>query len=68
VGILLHVEVYTWSICPSVSLHAYRFLVGRPEGKKQHGRRWEDNVNVNRKQITVVVATVNSPLYPSTAG
>jgi hypothetical protein len=55
-------------------------MVGTLEGKKPRGRprhRWEDNGNMNRKQITfvvvivvvvVVVDIVNSPLYCSTAG
>jgi len=57
------------------------FMVGTLEGKKSRGRprhRWEDNGNMNRKQITfvvvivvvvfVVVDIVNSSLYCSTAG
>ena len=56
-------------------------MVGTLEGKKSRGRprhRWEDNGNMNRKQITfvvvivvvvfVVVDIVNSSLYCSTAG
>jgi len=56
-------------------------MVGTPDGKKPHGRprdRWEDNVNMNRKQrtfvvvvVTVVVVVVDiviSPLYCRTVG
>jgi hypothetical protein len=55
-------------------------MVGTPAVKKPRGRprhRWEDNGNMNGKQITfvvvvfvvvVVVDIVNSPLYCSTAG
>jgi hypothetical protein len=34
----------------------YRFLIGRPEGKRQLGRRrhrWEDNINMDLREIGV---------------
>jgi hypothetical protein len=34
--------------------NAYKILVGKPEGKKQHGRpkdRWKDNIKIYFKEI-----------------
>jgi hypothetical protein len=35
----------------------YRFLVGRPEGKRPLGRprrRWEDNIKIDLREISIV--------------
>jgi hypothetical protein len=31
----------------------YRVLVGRPEGKRPLGRRWEDNIKMDHREIGI---------------
>ena len=40
--------------CMEQSRNAYRFLVGKPEGKRPLGRprqRWEDNIRMNLREV-----------------
>ncbi|KAJ4428102.1 hypothetical protein ANN_24116 [Periplaneta americana] len=46
------------------SRNAYRVLVGRPEGKRPLGRprrRWEDNIKMDLREITVHVTAESRP-------
>ena len=41
----------------------YRVLVGKPEGKRLHGRprrRWEDNIKMDLQEVGCGVWTVSS--------
>jgi hypothetical protein len=31
--------------------NAYRILAGKPEGKRSLGRRWEDNIKMDLREI-----------------
>jgi hypothetical protein len=40
--------------CMAESRHAYRILLGRPEGKRQFGRPrsiWEDNIKMGLREV-----------------
>ena len=49
----------------------YSILVGKPEGKRQHGRprrRWEDNINMYLQEVVLGAWAVSMWLRVGTGG